>query len=223
MPLTRLDLSGSICIEDGCSKVIFNDTTGSVGAACAEDENALGYGLTGGIIADDVTGVVLNVYYPDMTTPFIFTFVVASSVITSCILTDLNGNDTDITADLVSTAFPLVDFQVNLAAYGVTFPETSDGIIEWDYTISGTSDDETFSYTTSGGQLIDCTAKCCIEKSYLDIDTDCNCLSDKLDSIIKSEIFFNAAHYAIHVGQDIKSNDFIKLANDICKTNCKTC
>lgn len=223
MPLTRLDLSGSICIEDGCSKVIFNDTTGSVDAVCAEDVNELGYGLVGGITAGDVTGIVLNVYYPGITTPYKFTFVVAASVITSCVLTDLNGNDTDITADLVSTAFPLADFQVNLDAYGVTFPETSDGIIKWDYTISGVSGIEAFSYTTSGGQLIDCTAKCCIEKSYLDIDTNCNCLSDKLDSIIKSEIFFNAAHYAIHIGQETKSDNFIKLAGDICKTNCKTC
>jgi hypothetical protein len=223
MPLTRLDLSGSLCIEEGCSKIVFNDTTGSVDAACADDVNELGYGLVGGIASTDVTGVILNVYYPGVSTPFIFTFIVATGTITSCILTDLNGNDTDITADLVSTDFPLVDFQTNLAAYGVDFPETNDGIIEWDYTISGEVDREVFSYTTSGGQLIDCKAKCCIEKSYLDIDANCDCSNNKIDAIIKSEIFFSAAHYAVHVGQEDKSNNLIKAALDVCTTNCKTC
>lgn len=221
--LTRIDLSGCLEIEDGCSKLLFSDDTGFKTSECADDQNDLGYGLTGGIALNDVTEAILNVYFVGQTVPFTFTFTIASAVITACILTDLNGNDTDITADLESTVFPLTDFQINLEAYGVTFPELTDGIITWDYTISGISSSLSFEYTTSGGGLSTCNTDCCIEKKYLAIDTECECLEDKLDSIIMSEIFLNGAKFAINVGQDSKADAMIAKAKEICDDNCQTC
>jgi hypothetical protein len=223
MALTRVDLSGSICVEDACSKLIFNDDTGFLVSECADDQNDLGYGLAGGIALNDVTEAILNVYYPSLTTPFKFTFAITNHVITECILTDLNGNDTDITADLESTVFPLTDFQVNLEAYSVTFPELTDGIIEWDYTISGVSGGLSFSYTTSSGGLSDCDVNCCIENKYLELLTDCGCSDDKIETIKMAEIFANAARLAVNVGQDSKADGFITKANEICNNNCKDC
>ena len=90
MSLTRIDLKGTLSVETNCTQLIFNDTTGFKVTTCTCDENALGYGLTGGIALDDVTGAVLNVYYPGITTPIIFTFTIVNHVITAATLTDLN-------------------------------------------------------------------------------------------------------------------------------------
>ena len=96
MALTRLDLSAQICVEDSCSKLLFSDTTGSVDAACAADINEFGYGLVDGITSADVKGAIINVYYPLMTTPVKFTFVIDSNVIIDATITDLNNVVTNI-------------------------------------------------------------------------------------------------------------------------------
>jgi hypothetical protein len=221
MALERLDLSAQICVEDSCSKLLFNDTTGSIDAACAADVNILGYGLVGGIESTDVEGAVINVYYPLMTNPVKFTFVIASDVITNATITDLNNVVTNIFSLLTSTVFPFVDFDIS-ADYGVTVPEVTDGLYTWDYTITGTNP-ETFSYTTSGGFTSDCTTDCCIEKSYLEIDSDCGCFDDRIKTIIRSEVFLWGSRYAMNVGQDSKADELLNKAKENCESNCKDC
>ena len=221
MALERLDLSAQICVEDGCTKLLFNDTTGSVDAACAADINEFGYGLVDGITSADVKGAIINVYYPLMTTPVKFTFVIDSNVIIDATITDLNNVVTNIFSLLTSTVFPFVDFDIS-ADYGVTVPEVTDGLYTWNYTISGTSPEE-FSYTTSGGFTSDCTVDCCIEKSYLEMDSNCGCFEDKVKGIIRSEVFLWASRYAINVGQDSKADNFLTKAKESCETNCKDC
>lgn len=227
MSLERLDLSGEICVSEGCTVLTFNDTTGFKVSACADEQNDEGYGLTDGILLDDVTKAILNVYFVGQTTPFKFTFTIVNHVITACTLTDLNGDITTITADLESTVFPLTDFVINLEDYGVTFPALVDGIVTWDYTISGTSDvlttDEPFSYTTSDGQLVDCTVDCCLENKYLELNSSCECIDGKIDNLILGEIFLWGSRFAMNVGQDDKVNDFMAKANEICNDNCKDC
>lgn len=221
MSLVRLDLSAQICVEDGCSKLLFNDTTGSVDAVCASDVNELGYGLSGGITSADVTDAVINVYYPLMTSPVKFTFVISSNVITDATITDLNNNSTNIFALLDSTVFPLVDFDIT-KDYGVTVPEVTDGLYSWDYSITGINP-EAFSYTTSGAFTSDCNTNCCIEKSYLEIDSNCGCFDNKIKNIIRSEVFLWASRYAMNVGQDSKADDLLTKAKENCDTNCKDC
>lgn len=219
----RIDLSGQICIEKGCTQLLFSDTTGFLVSECADEQNDLGYGLTGGIALNDVTAAKLNIYYPNITTPVTFDFTIATHVITECIFTDLNGLQTDITSLLESTVFPLFEFDVTLEDYDVTLPDLSDGIINWDYTISGTSGADEFSYTTSDGQLSDCTVNCCIENKYIALDPTCDCIDDKIKTIMMAEIFLNAARYSMNVGQDDKTNDFIAKANELCNSNCEDC
>lgn len=221
MSLERVDLSAQICVEDGCSKLLFNDTTGSVDNPCLSEVNEFGYGLTGGIASADVTEAVINVYYPLMTTPVKFTFTISSNVITDAVMTDLNNHPVNIFSLLTSTVFPLVNFDIS-GDYGGTVPEVTDGLYTWDYTITGTSP-EVFSYSTSGGFLSDCTTDCCIEKSYLEIDSDCGCFDDKIKNIIRSEVFLWASRYAINVGQDSKANELLTKAKENCETNCKDC
>jgi hypothetical protein len=222
MSLVRIDLSGSLAVKEKCTKLLFSDTTGFVSAACAADVDSQGYGLVGGIALNDVTEAILNIYFRDITTPVIFTFTVANAVITAATLTDLNGDVTTITADLDSTVFPLTDFDIT-KDYGVTLPTLVDGVINWEYVISGTSGVEPFDYTTSGGRLVDCNTNCCIAEKYLDIDIDCGCSDDKIKSIIYSEIFLNAARYSVSSGLDTKTNNLIDKAKELCNNNCKTC
>ena len=223
MSLNRIDLSGNLCVIDGCSKLIFNDTTGSIAAPCIADQNINGYGLTGGITVNAVRGFVLNVYFPNLPA-YKFTFTVVSGTITVATLTDINLVTTNIFPNLVSTIFPLVDFNVILSAYGVTMPSLSDGNYTWDYTITGVaSSGELFSYTTSGGVLCDCSTNCCIGNSYLDIDPCCDCTEDKIKNIMYSEIFLNAARYAMNIGQDSKAASFLVKSKEYCDSNCKTC
>tara|TARA_R110000823_G_scaffold306384_9_gene428775 strand:+ start:490 stop:1164 length:675 start_codon:yes stop_codon:yes gene_type:complete len=224
MALTaRIDLSGCIKVEKGCTQLLFSDTTGFLVTVCNDEYNELGYGLVGGIALDDVTSAQLNVYYPNITTPVTFDFIIASHVITECLFTDLNGTVTDITTLLASTAFPLFDFDITLSTYLITLPELSDGIIKWDYTISGVSGGLSFSYTTSDEALVTCTADCCIENSYVELDLGCGCLDDKLKKLITSEVFLQGAKYAMNVGQDSKAEGFLTKAQETCESNCTDC
>lgn len=223
MALERIDLTGCIEIEKGCTQLLFSDITGFLVTVCNDEYNEFGYGLTDGIALDDVTSAQLNVYYPSMTTPITFDFVIASHVITECLLTDLNGTVTDITALLESTVFPLTNFDVTLAAYGVTLPEMADGIFKWDYTISGLSGGLSFSYTTSDEALSSCSVNCCIENKYVEMDLSCGCFDDKLKNLILSEVLLQGAKYAMNVGQDSKAQGMLDKAAEICDSNCTDC
>lgn len=224
MALTeRIDLTGCIEIEKGCTQLLFSDITGFLVTLCNDEYNEFGYGLADGIALDDVTSAQLNVYYPSMTTPITFDFIIASHVITECLFTDLNGTVTDITALLESTVFPLTNFDVTLAAYGVTLPEMADGIFKWDYTISGLSGGLSFSYTTSDEALSSCSVNCCIENKYVEMDLSCGCFDDKLKNLILSEVLLQGAKYAMNVGQDSKAQGMLDKAAEICDSNCTDC
>lgn len=224
MALTeRIDLSGSICVEQGCKQLLFNDSTGFFVSVCNDEYNEFGYGLVDGIALDDVTSAQLNVYFPDMNTAVKFDFIITNHVITECIFTDLNLVETDITSLLESTVFPLTNFDITLAAYGVTMPEISDGIIKWDYTISGISGGESFSYTTSDEALSSCSTDCCIENKYVSLDLSCGCFDRKIKDLILSEVLLQGSKYAMNVGQDSKAESFLNKAKEICDSNCEDC
>ena len=223
MALERIDLTGCIEIEKGCTQLLFSDITGFLVTVCNDEYNEFGYGLADGIALDDVTSAQLNVYYPSMTTPITFDFIIASHVITECLFTDLNGTVTDITALLESTVFPLTNFDVTLVAYGVTLPEMADGIFKWDYTISGLSGGLSFSYTTSDEALSSCSVNCCIENKYVEMDLSCGCFDDKLKNLILSEVLLQGAKYAMNVGQDSKAQGMLDKATEICDSNCTDC
>lgn len=226
MALTkRIDLKGCIEVENGCTQLLFSDVTGFLVTPCADNYNVNGYGLVGGIALDEVTSAQLNIYYPSLIVPVTFDFTIVNHVITNCLFTDLNNTVTDITALLVSTVFPLTDFDTTLAAYNIILPNINDGIIQWDYTINGQtfSDGELFSYTTSDSILSTCEIDCCIANSYEDIDTNCGCSTNKIKNIQMSEFFLNAAKYAMNIGNDSKALGYIAKANELCKGNCKDC
>ncbi len=223
MALERIDLTGCIEVEKGCTQLLFSDTTGFLVTACNDEYNEFGYGLVDGIALDDVTSAQLNIYYPAMTTPVVFDFIIVNHVITECLFTDINATQTDITSLLESTVFPLTDFDTTLAAYGVEMPALADGIIKWDYTISGVSGGLSFSYTTSDEALSSCSVNCCIENKYVDMDLSCGCFDAKLKDLILSEVLLQGAKYAMNVGQDSKAQGMLDKATEICDSNCQDC
>ena len=222
-PVERIDLTGCIKVEKGCTQLLFSDITGFLVAVCNDDYNEFGYGLVYGIALNDVTSAQLNIYYPNITTPITFNFIIVSGVITECLFTDINAVVTDVTSLLTSTVFPLTDFDANLAAYSATQPALTDGILSWDYTISGISGGKSFSYTTSDDALISCSTDCCIENKYVDLDLSCGCFGEKIKDLILSEVLLQGAKYAMNVGQDSKSESFLTKAKEICDSNCKGC
>jgi len=221
--LERIDLSGCMKVEKGCTQLLFSDVTGFLVTVCNDEYNEEGYGLVDGIALDDVTSTQLNVYFPNITTPVTFDFIITNHVITECLFTDLNGTVTDITTLLESTVFPLTDFDITLAAYDVILPELADGIIKWDYTISGVSGGLSFDYTTSDEVLVSCSTNCCIENKYVDLDLSCGCLDEKIKKLITSEVFLQGAKYAMNVGQDNKAESFLTKAKETCDSNCSDC
>lgn len=222
-PVERIDLTGCIKVEKGCTQLLFSDITGFLVAVCNDDYNEFGYGLVDGIALNDVTSAQLNIYYPNITTPITFNFIIVSGVITECLFTDINAVVTDVTSLLTSTVFPLTDFDANLAAYSATQPALTDGILSWDYTISGISGGKSFSYTTSDDALISCSTDCCIENKYVALDLSCGCFGEKIKDLILSEVLLQGAKYAMNVGQDSKSESFLTKAKEICDSNCKGC
>lgn len=218
----RIDLTGVMCVQDGCSKLVFTDATGFLVSDCLDTQNDLGYGLIGGINVNNVNSAELNVYYPLLTDPITFNFIISDGVITYCSLKDLNLVTHNITSLLESTVFPLNNFNINFD-YKVVIPEVTDGLYAWDYNISGSVGIDSFSYTTSDGILSTCNTDCCIEKSYLEIDTNCGCFDDKIKNIIRTEVFLAAANYSIDAGQSSKADALLTKAKEICDSNCKNC
>ena len=222
MPLERIDLSGCLEIAKGCTQLLFSDTSGFLVTPCSDEYNEFGYGLVGGITLDDVESAELNIYYPSISTPITFDFIIVNHVITQCLFTDLNGTVTDITLLLESTVFPLTNFDITLDAYNVERPSLSDGIIKWDYTIS-TSEGIGAVYTTSGEDLNDCSVNCCIENKYTELDLNCGCFDDKLKDLILSEVLLQGARYAMDTDLSDKSEDMLSKSKEICDSNCKDC
>lgn len=222
--LSRIDLTGCIKVEKGCTQLLFSDVSGFLITLCNDEYNEFGYGLVNGIALDDVTSAQLNVYYPNITTPITFDFIIANHVITECLVTDINAVQTDITSLLESTVFPLNDFDITLSDYGILLPALSDGIIKWNYTINGLSSISlSFSYTTSDEALVSCSTDCCIENKYVDLDLGCGCFDNKIKDIITSEVLLQGAKYAMNVGQDSKAESMLNKAKEICNSNCKDC
>lgn len=218
MALTaRVNLTIKTCLLEGCSKITVEDITGTYNATT----NPLGYGLPGGIAYNDITKIIISVYYPNITTPIIYTFTYATGTVTALTVTDLNGVVYNIFADLATL---MVDGVFDLTGTDAfILPVIVDGIFNVEFNESGTHSEEAFSYTTNNSFLSSCKTECCIEKMYLNLDPNCDCCDHKIEAIEQAEVFLQAAKFSINVGQDSKAEEDLLKAKEICSNNCKTC
>lgn len=215
MPLTRVGLTITTAITDNCSKITSEDTTGLYNVTT----NPLGYGLPGGIAFNDIITAVYEVYYPSITIPITYTLTYAAGTVTALTVKDLNNVSYNIFADLATL---MVDGVFDLTGTDAfTLPTITDGMFNVVYTISGTNP-EVFTYTTNSEFLSTCSIDCCISKMYLTLDMECSCSDAKKTKIMNSEIFLNAAKYAIQVGQDSKAQGFLDKAIELCE-DCGGC
>jgi len=216
MALTRVSLTTVTNIADACSKITITDITGNYNAT----SNPLGYSLPGGITYANITSIVINLYYPSVTTPIKYTFTMASGIPTALTVTDLNGVVYDIFAD-IATLYVLGVFNLT-GTDAFTLPTITDGIINTDFTISGTSP-EAFSYTTSNWELSSCSVNCCIENMYKNLDMCCDCSESAMDRIKDAELFLCGAMMAIEIGQNEKAQCLLDKATALCDGNCTDC
>ena len=219
MALTRVGLTTETVLSEGCTKITIEDVTGTYNAST----NPLGYGLPSGIAYSDITSIIINVYYPDVTTPIIYTFTLSASTVTALTVTDLNGVSYDIFADLATLYISGVFNLTGTDAF--TLPTVTDGLFNIDYTIGGIESvtSEEFNYTTNNSFLSTCSVECCITDMYKNLDMCCDCSESSLSKIEKSEIFLSGAKYAVQASQNEKAVCLLNKAKDICEGNCSDC
>jgi hypothetical protein len=221
--LSRVGLEIETVLSKGCSKITVEDVTGAYNVT----SNPLGYGMPNGILQNDINTIVINLYYPDITTPITYTFTLSkasgSLVVTALTVTDLNGVVYNIISELsvlyVNNIFDLTGTEA------FTLPTITDGIFSIDFTISGIDSitSQSFEYTTSSDFLSSCNADCCIMEMYKNLDMCCDCSEEEIKRIQKAETFLMGAKCAINIGQDEKSLCLLNKAKEICDGNCSNC
>lgn len=219
MPLTRVGLAITLAVNSTCTTMTVTDSTGTYNVTT----NPLGYGLPGGIATTDVTSLVIVVNI-EGGTYFTYTFTIAANVITAATLSISGGTATNIFTNLLSTVFPLTAFDL-WNGYGVTLPTFEDGVIEVDYTISGsaTSGDTAvaFNYTTSSAMLVPCETCCCVQKMALAIDIDCACSDEAMCNFLRASTYLEIAKFNTQIGKTAVAQQALTKAKEIC--DCAGC
>lgn len=219
MALTRLGLTIETTITEKCTKLTVEDITGAYNVT----SNPLGYGLPNGIALTDVTLIVIDVYYPSITTPITYTMTQVAGTPTALTVTDLNGVIYNIFAD-IATLYVLGVFNLT-GTTAFTLPTIVDGIFNVVYTISGIESVSglSFSYTTNSNFLSSCSVNCCIENKYNALDLCCDCSTNEKQNIRDAETYLVGARMAIESGLTSKAQCLLDKATDLCNSNCSDC
>lgn len=226
MALNRPSLSIENTVNDQCTSFTLADTTGQYNVTT----NPEGYGLPGGPLSNDVTGLEVVVKNLSTGTYFTYTFTILLGVVQTCTLSLNGGTPTDISTEVGAAAWPFVqdvsEFDL-YADYGVTLPDFADAAFQVEYTISGSALDggvsTPFSYTTSETFLVDCDTACCISKMYAALDPTCNCSESAQKLADEAYSWLQTARNASEYGDTDKSVAALKKASDMCNCNCKDC
>ena len=147
-----------------------------------------------------------------------YTFTVAANTITAATLGISGATATSILSELASTVFPFVATPFDLwADYGVTVPTFADGVVEVDYTISGSG----YAYTTSSTVTVPCVSLCCcITTMAQSIDPTCDC-EDCIWNYLKADTYLNLAIINTEIGNTDRAQLFLDKAASLCDcTNC---
>lgn len=219
MPLTRVGLTIDTVISNSCTKITVQDITGNYNIT----SNPLGYGLPSGISYNDITSIIIDVYYPDITTPITYRFTLALGVVINLSVKGLNGVSYNIFAS-ISTLYVLGIFNLT-GTTAFVLPKITDGLFNVVYTISG-GDATTFTefnYTTNSNFLSTCSTDCCIYDMYNNLDMCCACSENSILNIQKAETFLLGAKYAVDAGLNDKAVCLLNKAKEVCAGNCKDC
>lgn len=195
-------LAITLTVNSTCSDMTVTDATSDYGAPTVTTAS-----ITGCVVVVNLSGG----------TYLTFTFTVASNVITAATLGISGATATSILSSLASTVFPFVATPFSIwRDYNVTVPDFADGVIEVDYTISGSG----YSYTTSAASTIPCVSTfCCVQAMGQKISPDCSC-EDCLWNYLKADAYLQLATMNTHIGNTDRAALFLTKAADLCECNC---
>lgn len=205
--------------EDGCKSWNFIDDTGAYNAT----ENPTGYGAPN-TASSAVTGATIYVLPYGYTTGWLFTFTIATNVITACTVTDPAGTVTNIFADLESTVFPFTEadpFVIISDWLGMgEDSELTSSVYHFDYGISGT----TFNHDTSEDMTIVCQICCCVRNAGTDLKgADCECEDEKVDKAAEAAIYLQTSDWAMENSEPDKAYTLLMRAKELCEGKCGSC
>lgn len=189
-----VELDFKICQSIDCSTFTFVDTTGSYNSV----DNPGGWGSPNEEISD------------------------ARSANLNIVLS--NGNSYNI--DLFNTGyFPTTDinFQFDLTNedFGyLTSSPIDDQIMNFTYTVTTSTE----TYTCNFQQAFYCQVQCCVMSMFIDIDIECDCSKNKIDTALKAYALLKGLIYSGNCGNKTNFNNILTQLNKICKnSNCKNC
>lgn len=180
------------------------------------------YGVPPNISLEDVTECTVEVYPPNSTVPYLFTFEIKEQVIESATLTKPDGTVIDIYSDVSSLTFPFNEgneFEIKETYLDY---EDNTSVIDgaWTFTYSVSDGDDTWS--ANAYQLTSCNACCCVQKMFINL-TDCGCDESGFRTAELADAYLKSAIYSANMGYMEKAQKNIDKANEVCNGNCKSC
>lgn len=216
-----LETSITISETTGCQEWAIVDSSGNYSVVAPI--NLTGYGAPN-LASSAVTSATISVYKYGETVPYIFTFTIASNVITAATLTTPASVVTSIFSLLTATVFPFSTASpfvliADWLGYGTDSSFTS-GAFYVEYNVT----DGTTNYTTSVDQLMICTTDCCIRGMQADLDSrGCGCSEAEMDKAMKAKMWLSSAIWAMEQGDIDKSQANLLFAQSLCEGNCGNC
>lgn len=225
MPLTTLNLSVNLYLNNTYDHLALQDTTGLYSLS-----NPNGYGSPGGIAVNNVTGLVITLNYTTLSVSAVYTFTISSGTITACTINFNAIGAVNILSQLTSTTFPFTannpftffNTYINSVPATITLPAIEDGAYSVSYEITGTASATPFDLTTTKMVLQSAATDCCLNEIFSKLPEDCDCENTKLTSAMVSKAYEYIAQLACtDAYQDsTRANIFINKAKTICSCNC---
>ena len=181
-----LELDISACPKHGCHSIILNETTGAYDATL----NNTGWGAPNPLTSDPTTWSII-ITLPDET------------IVT---ITDPVG---------LPTADDSLEYEITLAALGLTSSTIPDGlyVIEYTATIGATV------YTTGTKYfLFTCNLDCCVSKMFAKIatSTDCSCDSTVIKNALYASALLEGLKASVGCGVITNIDSLLTKLNTIC-------
>lgn len=188
-----------------CDGLVFNDDTVYAGSDIA---------------STDVNQATIRINYSTLGTYIEYVFTINTNVITAATLSVAGATPVNIFAELTSTVFPFVNFDLS-ADYGVTIPTVEDGVYYTTYLVANTGIGPIgFSYTGTQEILVNCATCCCITHMFQEIDPNCGCDDKKWSTAMRAFSYMKAAQFSTEIGNVDNAVSALNKASEICENGC---
>lgn len=192
-----VQLSFEVCQSLDCRSLVFTETTGEYSSS-----NITGWGSPNKLTSDAETAVLI------VTTP--------------------SGADYTFNLFTESPAFPTSDdereFVIDTTDIGgTTGSRIPNGLYLFRYSVTRTTA-TAFSYSQQIQQLFYCTARCCVNSMFADLDFECDCCEEEIDRALKAKAMLYSLELAAGAGHIDKFNNLLDILTKLCNnTNCNSC